>query len=448
MNALMNLILGAYVLIVLARVPELFPFLAPLQLGKLTFALGMLLVLATQPRRLLTLWRELPFGRALLLLALAGVCSVPFSVWRGGAVTDLLGFLKTLGGFFLVVVLAEQGREHILRLSIIASVAVLAGLLLFDTGTGRLHVSNTYDPNDMALLFVVFIPIVTAEALCGKAVLRLPAWGVAACSLVGIALTQSRGGVLALGAVGAHALLVQKKRRWLLVPLFCMAAALIVFFADNTLWSRFHDLQMETDYNYSARDGRLAIWKSGLSLFATRPLLGVGIGQFSAALGMIGSGAYKTAHNSYLQLGVELGIFGFIAFLGLLRSVFRGALAGAASVRLPSACRIRHSALLLGLTGYCVGGFFLSQAYGNVLYMLLALAAVMHLERNRLESAATVPPQKEMPLLPKPAPAAASPRKPAAAAELARRAEAVRNHRARLLAQGGGLAQHSGRQAP
>ena len=41
MNALMSLILGAYVLIVLARVPELFPALAPLQLGKVTFLLGM-----------------------------------------------------------------------------------------------------------------------------------------------------------------------------------------------------------------------------------------------------------------------------------------------------------------------------------------------------------------------------------------------------------------------
>lgn len=449
MNLLLNAILGAYVLIVLARVPELFSFLAPLQLGKLVFALGMLLVLATQPRRLFTLWHDVPFGRYLLLLALAGACSVPFSVWRGGALADLLGYLKTLGGFLLVFVLAEQGREHILRLAILASVAILAILLLLDTGTGRLHVSTSYDPNDMALLFVVFMPIVVAEALCATPVLRIPAWGIAICSVVGIALTQSRGGVLALAAVGTHALLVHKKRRWLLVPLFCMGAALIVFFAEDTLWSRFHDLQSESDYNYSAKDGRLEIWTSGLSMLATHPLFGVGIGQFSAALGMIGSGAYKTAHNSFLQLGVELGLFGFVVFLALLRSVFRMARAGAASMSLPPACRIRHSALLLGLTGYCVGGFFLSQAYGNILYMLLALAAVMHSERIRLENAATILAQEQTPHTLQPTPASASARKPAVAAGLAQRAEAVRRRRAALLAQGShGPAQHNERQAP
>ena len=430
----MILLSGAYVLIVLARVPELIPFLAPLQLGKITFALGALMVLATRTERLLGLWKDIPFGRMLLLLACIAVCGIPFSVWRGGAFNSLLGFAKTLAGFFLVVALTEHGREKALRFFIMASVAALAALLAFDTGTGRLHVSDTYDPNDMALLFVVFLPIVTAEALCARNfLLRIAAWGTVACSLIGIALTQSRGGLLALAAVAAHALIISKKRRWLLVPLLALGAVIILQAADDALWSRFGELRDQSDYNYSGRTGRLTMWEEGLKLFAQRPLLGVGIGQFSAGVGMLGNGTYKTAHNSFVQLGAELGLVGLLAFLAILRDVYRIARAGA-SPALPSACRIRHSALMLALTGYCVGGFFLSQAYGNILYMLLALAAIMHLERNRLEHPASLPARQKA-LVAGPSAPASEPA-PAEANSLMRRADAVRKARQELLRRG------------
>ncbi len=434
MNVVMILLAGAYVLIALARVPELLPFLAPLQLGKVTFALGVLAALTIRGQRMLTLWKDIPFGRMLLLLACIAVCGIPFSVWRGGAFGSLLGFAKTLAGFFLVVALAEHGREKALRFFIMASVAALAALLVLDTGTGRLHVSNTYDPNDMALLFVVFLPIVTAEALCANNFLiRIATWGTVACSLIGITLTQSRGGLLALAAVAAHALLISKKRRWLLVPLLALGAVIIAQAADDAYWHRFQELQTQEDYNYTARDGRMTVWREGLGLLAQRPLLGVGIGQFSAGLGMIGNGSYKTAHNSFLQLAAELGIFGLLVFLAMLREAFRIARAGRASPLLPAADRLRHSALLLSLTGYCVGGFFLSQAHGNILYMLLALAAVMHLERRRLKNAVPRPLRKkaeELPSLLSPAPVLST--------GLVRRADAARNAREELLRRGRG----------
>ena len=284
----------------------------------------------------------------------------------------------------------------------------------------------------MALLFVVFLPIVTAEALCAKNfLLRIAAWGTVACSLIGIALTQSRGGLLALAAVAAHALLISKKRRWLLVPLLALGTVIIVQAADDAFWHRFQELRTQEDYNYTARDGRMTVWREGLGLLAQRPLFGVGIGQFSAGLGMIGNGSYKTAHNSFLQLGAELGVFGLLVFLAMLREAFRIARAGRASPLLPAADRLRHTALLLSLTGYCVGGFFLSQAYGNILYMLLALAAIMHLERRRLENAVPRPLRKkaaEPPPLLSPAPALST--------GLMQRADAARNAREELLRRG------------
>ena len=50
------------------------------------------------------------------------------------------------------------------------------------------------------------------------------------------------------------------------------------------------------------------------------------------------------------------------------------------AMRPPFASRedaLRRTGLMLGLTGFAVGGFFLSQAYGGILYALLAVFAAL-----------------------------------------------------------------------
>ena len=132
-----------------------------------------------------------------------------------------------------------------------------------------------------------------------------------------------------------------------------------------------------------------------------------------------------------LQLGAELGVFGLLVFLAMLREAFRIARAGRTSPLLPAADRLRHTALLLSLTGYCAGGFFLSQAYGNILYILLALAAIMHLERRRLENAVSIPFRKKTA-----EPSGLLSPAPALSTGLMQRADAARNAREELLRRG------------
>ncbi len=377
------------ILVTLARLPEIVPFLVPFQLGKISLALGLLLVLADDPRKLIAVFHT-PFGKWLgVILGLAFV-GIPFSVWKGGALEGFLLYLKTMMTLCIIVGLSV-GREHILRLACTLAVLLLALLMVLDKGTGRLQVSSTYDPNDIALLFVVFLPLVVSEALAGPRWLRLVSWLGAGCAIMGIALTQSRGGVLALGLVAVHAVLRVRGKRWLLLPLLAVGAAVFYTTADSALWERFQDLTDESDYNFTAKTGRMAMWEEGLGLMARNPLLGVGIMQFTAGMGMVGSGVYKAAHNSFIEIGAELGVFGLFAFLGLLWTVRATALNGLRSPALSRQDKIGRGALLLGLTGYCAGGFLLSQAYGNILYAFLALAAVMSIQQTRLVAAPAVP---------------------------------------------------------
>ncbi len=424
-------------LITLGRTLDFFPALAPLQLGKVTIGASLLYVLLFASSSLARNLKNNPFMPYIAIFVLLAAAGVPFSVWRGGAFESFGAYLKTICIFALLCALADGKFAPSLRRAAIVTVAMLTALMLAAKGTGRVQVSETYDPNDIALLFVTFLPLVTAEALAGHKMLRIPVWGAAVAAVAAIALTQSRGGVIALTAVAVHAILLAGKRAWLLIPLIGAACVLFLAYSDPQLWERFQELRGQSDYNFDARSGRLEIWKQGLQLMLGRPLFGVGIGQFSSALGMIGSGVFKAAHNSYIQIGAELGLPGFCVYLAMLLRARRICLTALAAVNGTGASRMRWQALRLALTGFAVGSFFLSQAYGAILYALLALVCAMSVEHER-EAA---PAHSHAPKPEKPAPDRAI-RQPGQQSErqpepsLAMRAEAARAAREALLRRG------------
>ncbi len=458
------------VLINLGRLLDFFPELTPFHIGKLTLGSALLYVLAAQGGSLPRLVKENPFTPYLAVILAVAVLGVPFSVWRSGALEHVIHYLKTLASFVIICSLVSQTGAATLRNAMVLTVGMLALLMVMTTGSGRLNVSDTYDPNDIALFFVTFLPLVVSMAVTDKGVFRMCACGTALLALMGIALTQSRGGIVALAAVGLHTLFLTR-RRWLILPALCLGAAVVLSTADDALWMRFRDLHNETDYNFDDRVGRIAIWKEGLLLFIRHPLLGVGIGQFSSALGMVGSGLYKAAHNSYIQIAAELGIAGITAYCAMLWRVRRIALAGLASPLSGQHDRTRYTGLMLSFTGFAVGSVFLSQAYGSILYALLVLSAALAHENARHQTGrsaraitarpATVPgdaayaeaklahrpapqtsPQAAPQIIPQIGPARvalSSPipgTGPAARPSLLARADAVREARERLLAQG------------
>ncbi len=71
--------------------------------------------------------------------------------------------------------------------------------------------------------------------------------------------------------------------------------------------------------------GRLLIWRQALDIFRDHPLLGVGIGGYSEFVDPTAS--YRApiyAHNTYLDIAVEMGIFALIAWLGIFLVALKG----------------------------------------------------------------------------------------------------------------------------
>jgi O-antigen ligase len=135
----------------------------------------------------------------------------------------------------------------------------------------------------------------------------------------------------------------------------------------------------------------MQIWSRGIGYMMGNPLLGVGPNNFQSAEGTLsllaerqqyGIGVrWNAAHNSFVQIGAELGLPGLALFIALIASTFaalrRSGRAEAAMVR--TAERPPLTPALTGsLIGFVVGAFFLSLAYSEMLYTLVALAVGLH----------------------------------------------------------------------
>jgi len=77
-------------------------------------------------------------------------------------------------------------------------------------------------------------------------------------------------------------------------------------------------IKPEEDYNRTAEEGRVKIWKRGIGYMMLHPVFGVGAANFPVAEGTISPLAGRTevglgvkwgaAHDSFVQIGAELGI--------------------------------------------------------------------------------------------------------------------------------------------
>src|SRR5204863_417492 len=82
------------------------------------------------------------------------------------------------------------------------------------------------------------------------------------------------------------------------------------------------------DYNWQSQEGRREIWFRGLGYMLDHPLVGIGINNFERAEGTISDKARRSfagdpirwtaPHNSFVQVGAELGFPGLILWSSLI----------------------------------------------------------------------------------------------------------------------------------
>jgi putative inorganic carbon (HCO3(-)) transporter len=174
-----------------------------------------------------------------------------------------------------------------------------------------------------------------------------------------VVLTQSRGAWLALAA-GLWVMVVARyPRLWWEIPIIVG----LVFLAGRA-WAVPHARELFLGLDSTGTSlSRLAVWGRALAMMRDAPLTGIGLNLFSAVV----EARYPLpgpevapphAHNLLLQVGVDLGLPGMIAYLVLLVTCL---------VRVGqtvTAFRTRENANLVALSAGLLGSLVVASVHG------------------------------------------------------------------------------------
>ena len=191
---------------------------------------------------------------------------------------------------------------------------------LFDRG------ATAVNPNILGGAMALIIPILLAFALrrppSRRALIAQVAAGMLLLALsLAAALTHARGAYVGVATGCAVVAFLTERRSLWLVPIG-IAAILIGIWQIG--WPNVVDWILSTGANTSL-EGRLEVWSRALYMLQDFPFTGVGMGAFNQVANilypffLVGPDTQiPHAHNLFLQVGVDLGLPGLIAYLALL----------------------------------------------------------------------------------------------------------------------------------
>lgn len=394
-------------IVTVSRVHQHYPILARLRPGLALVAIAG--AYAWLHRKALTRDRVLQRWpmRRVLLLGVLSCGSAVFGISLGRSASFILeSYSKTIICALLIALSIRQARDlYSLVWGYVISCGILAFFALFVFGMAkasnsyvtRLNDLYTYDSNDLGVVLMVGIALTLLLLVVARGMRRWTLIVILLALAATIARSGSRGAFVGFVVLGVSALLmadnVSAGRRLLMASL--VLAALVIG-SPPGYWKQMSTVMSpKEDYNYSSRDGRRALMKRGFGYMKEYPVFGLGINNFSRAEctisskvqpGVQGPLRCTPPHNSYVQAGAELGVPGLFTWVSLIVS-------GIVTVRrlrrrMPRAWR-RGSEVErflyagpryfpLAMIGFAVTAFFLSFAWMDTLYILVALISGLY----------------------------------------------------------------------
>ncbi len=334
------------------------------------------------------------------------IMAVPFSDWRGGSLSLVLGYLRTeFIVLFLIAGLVMTWREcwRLLgMLSVAAIVAVMLGQFFradtLDAGN-RLEITSGFtmgNSNDYAALLALLLPFLGLVLITPRRsiVVRL----VALCGLLlGLYLilsTGSRGAEIAI-LVALAVILYQ------LPPLTRIGVSLAALAVGGIMWLVlpseitqrlatlvFSQNDASRDEAVASGESRRYLLEKSLLFTIERPLFGVGPGEFADHEGFGAKAAgfhgnWHQTHNTYTQVSSEAGIPAAMFFIAALVATFRllSRTLRQARARPPSLQNTMIAAsvfcVLVAAVAFYGSAFFLSLAYRFYFPALTGIAIVL-----------------------------------------------------------------------
>jgi hypothetical protein len=328
--------------------------------------------------------------------ALAGwaAFTAPLSIWPGGSIAFLSGvYFKTLAIFWLLshtAVTVPRLRQvawcltfMAMGLTLLAMNNYVSGVFIDQAANKDRLVGNegslTKNPNDLALMINVIIPLTMALLLgSSRPGTRFMLLGMLAMEALTVILTFSRGGFLTLGGIlllYAWKLRRQAERVWVYGIL--VAGLLCVPLLPSSYFERMSTIiQTEADNTGSAGE-RWTDMMIAARRAISSPIIGAGVGMNVLAMNEARGGGWLPVHNVFLELTLDLGVPGLLLYVGLLVSCIKS------TVRIqrqaadnPDMKDLAHLAqgIHISLLAFTLAAMFHPVSYHPYFYYIAALA--------------------------------------------------------------------------
>ncbi len=399
-------LLLVYLFFYCSRIPEMIPaFHVGLLLQPLLFV-GMIMTGTTK-----TIYGS-PVGRAMMWFTGWMVLCIPFATWKGGAFDQFTIALQALVLIFFMTAFIRSIEDCYRVMYVIALAMTAVGILSLVIGGGRegsnrlgLGTGNDTlsDSNFLALFLIVGLPLIWFSASVKKGLMRVVMILAVIPVLAGAAETGSRSGLLALGAgIIFFLIFATMKQRIIIIGggliFFILAGALLPPNILGRFTTIFQAKSSAAEEAAESAETRKMLLGKSLDMTLHHPILGVGPGQFMVAEAREAMkaghrGVWHYTHNSYTELSSECGIPGLIFYLAAFWRAYRGLTP--IRNRYPRASTRRAAMFVqMAVLMAAIGAFFLSIAYGGILYAILGLSAALQLavarERREMQEQAPV----------------------------------------------------------
>ena len=333
-----------------------------------------------------------------------------FAIHPDEVSTQWIKVLK-ISGMTLVVLMLLKEYKHVKWLiwTIVVSVGyygVKGGLFTLRSG-GQYRVwgpEGTFiaGNNEMALALVMIIPLMYYlwMQLTNKWARHAMLASMGLCAIAALG-SYSRGAALALGAMLGFLWLKSRHKVRLGLLIVLLAPPVLVFMPDQ--WHERIDTINTYEQDASAM-GRINAWQMAINLANDRPFFGGSFeiydGQVFARYAPIPNDVHA-AHSIYFQVLGEHGWVGLLLYLMLGLATWRAGSWVLNRRNLPPGLLWTQDAVRMiqvSLLGFMVGGAFLSLAYFDVPYYLMAaLVAIRLLVQQELtEEGKATPPLREV----------------------------------------------------
>jgi probable O-glycosylation ligase (exosortase A-associated) len=347
-------------------------------------------------------------GFLVLLFFMWTTASTLMGVGRPDLAWDIWDrFMKVVLLFvFVLMIVKDKLHFDFFLACVVLSVGFYADLeaLKYLASGGGHKIEGIYghvlaDRNELSVAFVMLLPIcVYLLRQYGKQskLIQFALLGTIALTVTAIIGTQSRGGFIALLALGAY-FFIKSDRKMLVAAMLCVLVLGLSQVVTSEWLARINTIDAaDKDASFM---GRVVAWKLSLILATHNPFFGGGfkgleyfpvwssLSQEFSSFPWFYTGAAlpdpdkaRAAHSIYFQVLGDHGFFGLGIYLSILLGAFFKARRVVRLARIhPVPEWIGRAAITLQLSlfAFCVGGAALSFAYFDLTFAAIGLLIVL-----------------------------------------------------------------------